>query len=356
MTPTLARMVAARANALPRPIKWFSLPRMCRAEKPQRGRLREFFQWNADILGVDDPIADAEVIALAVAFFREIGLGDDVVIRVNSRPVLSACLASLGIAPEENEYAFQLIDKYEKMSVDEFSQLWDKQYNDKTPAAKLVEFLEHTPLDTCLDLASKSGPTGQAAVENFQAFWQRLRDFDVLGACEFHLKTVRGLTYYTGSVFEAHARQGGLRALMGGGRYDNLTGLLDGPVVPGVGFGMGDAPVFELLHEFKKQPSPADTLDVFVADADPSLFPNVLTLSSMLRTAGYRVDFSYKRANLGKQLKQASARGARFVLILGQELKTTGELMLKNLSTGEQINVAEDKFRNSPADYLKSRT
>ena len=355
MTPTLARMVAARANALPRPIKWFSLPRMCRAEKPQRGRLREFFQWNADILGVDDPIADAEVIALAAAFFREIGLGEDVVIRVNSRPVLSACLASLGIAPDENEYAFQLIDKFERLPIDEFSDLWDKRYKSNVFASKLIKFLDKTGLDECLKMARDTGSVGQAAVESFQVFWQRLADFDVLQSCEFHLKTVRGLAYYTGSVFEVHARQGGLRALMGGGRYDNLTGLLGGPAVPGVGFGMGDAPVLELLREIKKLPDQADSLDVFVADAVPELFSTLLNLSSFLRAAGFRVDFSYKRTNLGKQLKQASARGSKYVIILGEELKTNGMLQIKNLDTGEQVSASNEEFRRSPRAHLGNR-
>lgn len=352
MTPTLARMVAARANALPRPIKWFSIPRMCRAEKPQRGRLREFFQWNADVLGVEDSIADAEIIALATAFFREIGLADEVVIRVNSRPVLSACLATLGIAPEENEYAFQLIDKHERLSTAEFSQLWDKRYKEKVPAERLEEFLDKTPLENCLEMAGQAGESGQAAVVSFRNFWERLADFDIARSCEFHLKTVRGLAYYTGSVFEAHARQGGLRALMGGGRYDNLTGMLGGPAVTGVGFGMGDAPVLELLQELKKTPEIAESLDVFVVDADASLFNHVLNLSNVLRTKNLRVDFSYKRVNLGKQMKQAAGRGAKFVVIIGEEYSEKKEIALKNLTTGDQQYIAMQEFTLNPDKYL----
>lgn len=354
MTPTLARMVAARANALPRPIKWFSIPRMCRAEKPQRGRLREFFQWNADVLGVDDPLADAEVIALAAAFFREIGLGDDVVIRVNSRPLLSACLASLGVAPEENEYAFQLIDKHERLATDEFARLWNQRYETALPAERLEDFLEKTLLEDCLEMACRSGSAGAAVVENFQKFWGLLHAFNVRAscACQFHLKTVRGLAYYTGGVFEAHARQGGLRALMGGGRYDNLTAMLDGPAVTGVGFGMGDAPVLELLRELDRLPDFSDALDVFVADADAALFPHVLTLADSLRSRGFRADFSYKRINLGKQLKQASSRGARYALIVGQEYATSRELVLKDLASGHQQILSADSLIRDPEPHL----
>lgn len=354
MTPTLARMVAARANALPRPIKWFSIPRMCRAEKPQRGRLREFFQWNIDVLGVEDPLADAEVIAVAVAFFREIGLGRDVVIHLNSRPVVSAALATIGIAPEENERAFELIDRHDRLSPGAFREMWDEVYGDRVSAANLTSFLAETPQETCLEMAQQAGPEGAAAAEQFQVLWQRLADFSVQDSCEFRLQTVRGLAYYTGSVFEAHARQGGLRALMGGGRYDNLTGLLDGPRVPGVGFGMGDAPVVELLRELNKLPRLDCELDVFVIDADSDLFSESLSLVDNLRRHNLRVDFSYKRIGVGKQFKQAAARGARYAIVMGEEFTKRQELTVKNLTTGEQQSIPVEQIRRDPKAALES--
>ena len=355
MTPTLARMVAARANTLSRPIKWFSIPRMCRAEKPQRGRLREFFQWNIDVLGVEDPLADAEVIACAAAFFREIGVGPaEVVIRINSREVATAALASLGIVPDDSERAFALIDRADRLPEAAFSELWDDAYGSVVSAGTLRSFLEESSLDDCLALAAASAPEGQAAAEQHRLLWQRLDDFGITPMCVFDLKTVRGLAYYTGSVFEAHARAGGLRALLGGGRYDNLTGLLDGPRVPGVGFGMGDAPVLEFLRELGKLPAPADVLDIFVIDAERALFPQALAIVGDLRRAGLRVDFSYKRAGVGKQFKQASARGARFAVIVGRELPNAGEVAVKNLTTGRQRAFAADAFRTDPRKALAS--
>lgn len=353
MTPTLARMVAARANALPRPIKWFSIPRMCRAEKPQRGRLREFFQWNVDVLGVTDPLADAEVIAVAVEFFRAIGLSEEeIVIRVNSRPLAAAAMASLGIGPEENERAFELIDRHDRLSEHDFIEMWDDAYGRTVSATLLTEFLADSSLESCLTRAEKSGDAGVEAATQHRRLWAHLDDLGVRAACAFDLKTVRGLAYYTGTVFEAHARQGGFRALMGGGRYDNLTGLLDGPAVPGVGFGMGDAPVIELLRELDKLPVLDHEIDVFLIDADPHLFANMLDLAGLLRRAGLTVDFSYKRAGVGKQFKQAAARGARHAIILGDEFTVRHELTVKNLSTGHQRAIPVGDLQHHPEHTL----
>jgi len=353
MTPTLARMVAARAGALPRPIKWFSLPRMCRAEKPQRGRLREFFQWNVDILGVEDPLADAEVIAVCVAFLRDAGLTrDDVVVRVSSRPLVAAALAGYGIAAAESEQAFELIDRHDRISADEFTTKWDEAYGNRISAAALTAFLARATLQAALDSARAAGPAGRAAADQLGALWSQLAALGVADWCQFDLRTVRGLAYYTGTVFELHARQGRLRALMGGGRYDDLTGLLGTVRVPGVGFGMGDAPVLELLRALGKLPTPRHTIDAFIIDTDPGLFADVLRLAGVLRAAGLAVDYSYKRVAVGRQFSQAAARGARYAIVVGQEYLDRQELAVKNLATGVQRAVAADALRHDPAGVL----
>jgi histidyl-tRNA synthetase len=217
MTPTLARMVAARANALPRPIKWFSLPRMCRAETPQRGRLREFFQWNVDILGVDDSLADAEVIAVAVEFFRAVGLGDEIVIRLNHRGLAAAALRSLGLPGESTAEAFSLIDRIERLPPAEFDAQWTAGFGAVVEVGKLREFLSQATLESCVQAATSADEQGAACAENFASLWRQLAALGVAQACQFDLRIVRGLAYYTGSVFEAHARKGGLRALLGAG-------------------------------------------------------------------------------------------------------------------------------------------
>ena len=355
MTPTLARMIAAKASTLPRPIKWFSLPRMCRAEKPQRGRLREFFQWNVDVLGVDDPLADAEVIAVAVEFFRRIGLTpEDVTIRISSRPVAAAVLNSLGIPAEKTETAFALIDRQEKLPPEDFAKLWANEFGGVCDTEKLDAALNLARSPEALtELAGRGAesPTA-AAVDAFGQLWSNLTALQIAPFCSVNLRTVRGLAYYTGVVFEAHALRGGLRAVLGGGRYDNLTGLLGGGQVPGVGFGMGDAPMIELLRELGRLPELADEIDVFVIDADRELFSEALKIVTRLRQAGLTVDFSYKRQNVGKQLKQAASRGARQVVIVGEELREDPPgVVVKALATGEQetIPAAELERRLSGA-------
>jgi len=353
MTPTLARMVAARANALPRPIKWFSVPRMCRAERPQRGRLREFFQWNIDVLGVDEPIADAEVIAVAAAFFRKVGLGpEDVVIRVSSRPLAAALLTGMGIAPERIEAAFGLVDRHDRIQPAEFAQRWTADVSDAVAPEAVTELLGGTTLESALASAGAAGDAGAHAAAQVREVWELLASFGVADYCAFDLKVVRGLAYYTGTVFEADSRNGAWRGLMGGGRYDDLTGLLGGAKVGGVGYGMGDVRVIEMLRDLGRAPQPNEQLDAFVVDADAALFAQVLRVAGALREAGIRVDFSYKRGALGKQMKQASARGARSVIIVGAEFAERGALTVKALATGEQREFGYDQLMRSPRECL----
>ncbi len=355
MTPTLARMVAAKAHALPRPIKWYSIPRLCRAERPQRGRLREFFQWNLDILGVDDPLADAEIIAAACEFFRRAGLSEqDVLVRINSRDVAGGLLRQLGVPGEKIEPAFVLIDRLERIGEQAFAEQWRQQIGPQPQPEHVVETLTAGGLDRLRELAQQGSDEGfTEAVARLDRLFEYLEAFGVRGFCELDLRIVRGLAYYTGIVFEAHPRKHRLRALLGGGRYDDLTGLLDGPKVPGVGFGMGDVPVLELLNELGRTPELQEPLDAFVIDADTSLFVRVTTLVSILRRAGIRCDCSFRRAAVGKQFKQAAQRGARYAIVVGQELIDAGMLTVKDLRTGQQRQVSAEALRSDPHALLK---
>lgn len=350
MTPTLARMVAARAGALPRPIKWFSIPRMCRSERQQRGRLREFFQWNVDILGVEDPLADAEVIAVAVSFLRSIGLTpDEALMRVSSRPLARAVLAGLGITDERSAAAFALIDRSDKLDAAEFHKQWQAEYPSGPDAGEVGRLLGGGNLEECAAIAARAGDAGAKAATDLQDFWKNLDGLGVAPYCVFDLRVVRGLAYYTGVVFELSAKRGGLRALAGGGRYDDLTTLLDGPRVTGVGFGAGDAPMIEFLRELNRLPNLAETLDAYVIDAAPEFFPSALRIAGDLRQAGVCCDFSYKRQPIGKQLKSASGRGARYAIIVdaksgdGDLANASGAartVEVKNLASGTQQSVA----------------
>lgn len=346
MTPTLARMVAARANALPRPIKWFSLPRMCRAEKPQRGRLREFFQWNVDLIGIDDPLADAEVVSVAAGFFDRVGLRPaDVVLRVSSRTLAQSVLEAAGVAAEAMPRAFALLDRLEKLPTEEFDRQWNAALGAELPAAELRARIEDRRVESWLAAARRGGAAGEAAANNFSVFWERLGQLGVAEYCEFDPRIVRGLAYYTGIVFEAYCRDVDLRALLGGGRYDNLTALFGGPPLPGVGFGMGDAPMIEALRAIGRLPEWTGALDVFVIDAAEAQFPAVLEWTARLRKAGIAADYSYKRQALPKQLKQAHSRGARIALLIGEAYATGGRLILRDMATGSQREESADTCR-----------
>ncbi len=356
LTPTLARMVAARANALPRPIKWFSIPRMCRAERPQRGRLREFFQWNVDILGVEDPLADAEVIATAVAFLQRVGLtADEVVVNISSRALAGAVLGSLGVPADKLNAAFTLLDRADKLPADKLAEAWMQDIGAGAAANEVQQALQAATRHDALQMVRNAASTGVSAIdganvdganlaEQFESLWNHLDHFGVSAYCAFDLRTVRGLAYYTGPVFEVRTRNVDLRALFGGGRYDNLTEVLGGPRVTGVGFGAGDAPMFECLRELGKLPADGvpETLDVFVIDADSDLFDDLLRIVGRLRESGLQADFSYKRQAVGKQLKQASQRNARVAVIVGGELRERGEVQVKDLAKGEQQAVKVD--------------
>lgn len=356
MTPTLARMVAAKASALPRPIKWFSIPRLCRAEKPQRGRLREFFQWNVDTLGQDDMLADAEVIAALAEFYRKVGVTPaEVVVRISSRSLAAAVLAGVGLTAGDADRAFTLIDKYDPTNPDEFRRRWREGEGalGNVVDVERVESLFSAPLDECAALAAQHGEVGAAAGTQLNELMRLLESFGVTDYCRFDLTIVRGLAYYTGPVFEASARTVGLRALAGGGRYDNLCQLLDGPRVTGVGFGMGDAPNTEFLREIGKLPTPGERIQIFVIDADEAQFPAAIEIVSRLRRAGLTTDFSYKRQALGKQLKSASARGAEFVVIVGSEYATARELAVKSMDSGQQKTFPAAALLAEPATGLE---
>jgi histidyl-tRNA synthetase len=274
------------------------------------------------------------------------------VMRVSSRPIAAAVLAGMGItSAEEANRAFQLIDRYDKLGAEEFRRQW-QEFAPAVDCDRLLRHLEETDLQHGLSLARAAGAAGEAAAKQFEELWERLRQFQVDSYCAFDLKVVRGLAYYTGPVFELSARQGGLRALLGGGRYDNLTQLLDGPQVPGVGFGMGDAPILELLRELGKLPSLGSGIDVFVIDAVGDLFPKVVEIATQLRRAGLACDFSYRRQAVGKQFSQAEKRGARHAIVVGAELRQRGELTVKDLQAGEQRAIAAGELLADPVGKL----
>jgi len=319
MTPTLARMIAAHERSYKKPVKWFAVPQLFRYERQQKGRLREHFQLNADIIGESDPSADAELIALLIDTLRSFGLTEkDFVIRLSSRQAWHEFFARhQGDAAKEYEF-YQVIDKLER---EEQEQSEQKLGGLGFSMREVSEFIE------------AGHPTAELAAitENLAA--RGLKDFVKI---DYHV--IRGLAYYTGPVFEAFDRKGELRAIAGGGRYDNLVKLMSGGKVdlPALGFGMGDVVLAELLKARKLLPRFDAALDAFCLIEDESLRAQSLTLIAELRGAGLAVDYSLTPAKSDRQFKRAQELNAVHTIRLQRD--EAGETMarIRNLKTREE--------------------
>jgi histidyl-tRNA synthetase len=331
LTPSLARMVAMRSKAMPRPIRWWSFGPFWRYEQPQKGRTREFFQWNIDLLGVDSSQADAEIASVGAAFFEQVGLDpEDIRIKVNNRRLAEAQLRTLGIPAEDSLAVFRLIDRRERLDAKEWS----------------VEGLE-------IGLEQEQLQGLSAILENADA-WKESEElvdfFDAveqigMGAyIEYDPTIIRGLDYYTGTVFEARDAAGEHRAVFGGGRYDDLVADVGGEPLPGVGFAMGDVVLALVLEEAGKlpdlRPNPADVL---LPTFDESLIPETLELATELRQAGLRVEWYPEPARLGRQFKYADRYAIPLAVILGPEEMQAGQISIKDLRTGEQVKIERSK-------------
>ncbi len=336
MTPTLARMVAARANALRKPIRWFSIPQLFRYERQQRGRLREHFQLNCDLIGEAGPLADAEIIALAVDSLRALGLTEqDIRVRVSDRRVLNGVLASLGLNEAQTPLAYQLLDKVGRTEYATQRQQLEAAGVSPATITRLEGLRECRSLQ---DLEARFGQnlSGVAVLHEVVA---ALEAMGLGGFVELDFTIVRGLAYYTGTVFEIFDTKRTLRAICGGGRYDTLVMALAGVDLPCVGFGMGDVVLGELLADRGLVPGASSQLDAFIAAVTPEDLPHALTLAHQLRDAGLAVEYSLSAANVGKQLNQANARGARFAIVIGPDDRAKGEVQMKDLAGKAQRSV-----------------
>ena len=327
MTPTLARMVGARANGMKKPIRWFSIPQLFRYERQQRGRLREHFQLNCDLIGEAGPLADAEIVALAIDMMRGFGLGpQDVRVRISDRRYIQEMLEARGVAPDLVPAAFQAIDRVEK-DPDRATAMLNIHFN-TTIVQSILDFVRPGPVTERHEI-----PAGSP----LRATLTALEQIGLADWVDFDPTIVRGLAYYTGTVFELFDAQKSLRAICGGGRYDTLLNSLGGADLPALGFGMGDVVLGELLKDRGLHPKLDAAIDVFVAGVTADDLPHVLRISHELRNAGVRVEYAMNANALGKQLNLANARGAPLAVVIGPDDRARGEVQLKNL-----INKTQD--------------
>jgi histidyl-tRNA synthetase len=319
MTPTVARMVAARANALRKPVRWFSMPQLFRYERQQKGRLREHYQLNVDIFGSADVAADAELVACAVDIMRAFGLtSDDVVVRVSDRRILQAFLESLGVPTESVTGVYGVIDKLERQP----AQVSAEKLVALGVPADVVERIV-TIADVRFDeVVSRLGSSASAAtVEDFGAFLRYVPTLlgDDASWLRMDLSIVRGLAYYTGIVFELFDRSGEFRAICGGGRYDTLLQSLGGADLPALGFGMGDVVLGELLRAKGLMRATESRADYWIAGADAVPLERIMREAARLRGEGHSVEFALREQSLSKQKKAAQASGAKNFVTLSND-------------------------------------
>lgn len=356
MTPTLARMVAAKINALAKPIKWFCMPRLFRGENVQRGRLREFYQWNIDVIGTADVVADAECILVGIEALRELGLTEkDFAVHVSNRRLIAAILTAAGIPAELLAGAYAILDKAGKVEEVELARRWGAGYESHIAFASLMGLLLCDDLSALRGEVSRYGGAGaelELALDETQRLFSILGDFGVSEFCRLNLRVVRGLAYYTGPVFEFFDRAESERAICGGGRYDDLLGKLGKSKEPAVGFGMGDVVLALMLKDRGLLEDSKSGGSIFVADAADGLRSRLHQLVAGLRRAGLAVEFSYNQQAVGKQLKSADKKGCRMAIILGDETRERGVVQLKPMAGGESREIRIDDLLSRPDDFL----
>ncbi len=343
-TPTLARMIVARQATLPRPVKWFNISRVCRYERAQKGRLREFFQWNCDILGAPGVTGDAECIAVACQALRQFGLTpQQVEVRLSSRRLLAALLKCAGIDQATIPRVYAVLDKRGKVPPEAVTAMLD-DLNLPADLRRGVDdvFLLHDPAD--LPAWAGDDPAVAEARSELDQLMNLLQNYGAADYVRFDIGIVRGLAYYTGPVWEVFDKGGKLRSLFGGGRYDNLIAATGGQPMPACGFGAGDVTMSLILDELNLWPADRPAVECFVLYSQPSDIPAAAAAVGQLRQAGRSAQFMLNPTSLSKQMKLAADSGARFAIIVGLQDVPAGQVRLRDMQTGHE--------RDTPLEHL----
>ncbi len=332
MTPTFARMVAARGRDLVLPARWYSIPNVFRYERPQHGRLREHWQMNADMVGATGVAADAEIIAMAHALMRSLGAEErDFEIRVSDRRILDTIYDTVGIDSEMRFGITRLLDRRAKL--DNFKDELAKAIGDDVKAEALIDHIDRTTSTAYLE--SLRVELGHMGVNNMIV----------------DTKITRGFDYYTGMVFEVFdMAEGNRRSMMGGGRYDNLLALFGGDPIPAVGFAMGDVTARDFLESHNLMPAYAPATELMLAVIDESAMSHALRLAQDLRREDVTVAVNLSGKRVGDQIRQADKMRIPFIIAIGTQERDSGRYTIKNLATGAETELAADRI----ADHLFS--
>ena len=348
MTPTLARMVAAKANAMRKPIRWFSVPQLFRYERQQKGRLREHFQLNVDIIGEASVAADAELLAVAIDVMRALRLKPaDVRARVSDRRLLTALLSHVGVKKAELPAVFAAIDKAGREPREATMEKVEKAVASAEAKRGVERLLKNSKDLAAIEKEFSGAPEIAEQIAGMREYLGFLAALGVGDWVDFDLSIVRGLAYYTGKVFELFDAKGEFRAICGGGRYDDLLSTIGGVDLPALGFGMGDVVLTELLRARDLLPEAELGTEYWVAADDESLLPDVMTVAGRLRAKSRSVEYALKSQTLARQLKTASSAGVKNVVLLRREDYANGNVTLKTLADGSERSVALDTFLDS---------
>ena len=342
LTLSLARMVSEISKSALFPLRWWSFGPFWRYERTQKGRSREFFQWNIDLLGVDAPQADAEMIAIAATLFRRVGLRPDQIrIKVNNRKLAESRLHDFGIEADQRAFVFHLIDRRDKMSEAAWRDYALEGGLNSAAYDALVSYLSNDDgWNNSSDLAECLEACGALGVEEY---------------VEYDPSVIRGLDYYTGTVYEARDVKGHHRSILGGGRYDNLVADVGGDRIPGTGFAMGDIVFSLVLEENGVVPDlKTNPAQVFVTSFDESTISESMEVSAELRRAGFSVEWYPEPARLQRQFKYADRQGIPVAVILGPEEIAQGTVAIKDLVSGEQRTISRSELIQTVQSILAS--
>ncbi len=341
MTPSLARLVLQKGKSLSLPLKWFSIPQCWRYERMTRGRRREHYQWNLDILGVIETTAEAELLSALAAFFARVGLGaQDVGIKVSNRKLLQAALENLSVPADRFAQVCVLVDKLEKLPPEAVREEVVKAGLDPSLMDRLAELFSLDSLDAVAGMVGED----HDSIRELRQLFALAEHYGFADWLQFDASLVRGLAYYTGIVFEAFDRGASLRAICGGGRYDRLLSTFGGEDLPACGLGFGDAVMVELLKDKGLLPQLSAQLDDVVFAFDPALRSAAMRVASRLRSQGRSVDLILEDRKMKWAFKHADARNASRLVLLAPDEWAAGKVRIKDLKTGQEQDVSVEEL------------
>ena len=341
MTPSLARLVLQEGRSLPLPVRWFSIPQCWRYERMARGRRREHYQLNMDVFGVAEVTAEIELLGAVVTLFTRLGLGPgEVGIKISNRKLLQGTLEQIGISEEEFAPICVLVDKLEK--VPEEAVRAEMAAIGVEPG-QVDQIIQTLSLKSLTDAASVLGED-QTGIRELRQLFDLAAAYDFADWLTFDASLVRGLAYYTGTVFEAFDRERSLRAICGGGRYDHLLSTFGGKDIPACGLGFGDAVIVELLRDRQLLPAPSHAIDDVVFAFEPDLRVAAMEVAARLRKKGRSVDLILENRKLKWALKHADGSGASRLVLLAPDEWAAGKVRVRELGSGREQDVAAENL------------